>query len=260
MAFPSNSPTTGQADLSLIPAGFMQTIEVINGASGAFFGSGTFGGSINMGNEADWNNKLAVEYTMGTGSFGSFSNSLFLKAGNRNVQYHASVIAARAENNYTYQDYYKYNSPDSKATHNAYRSWGFIQNVYLNLGKGNYLEAGIWYQHKMKEMPPLMGYYQPGNAVQRDSLFRSYISYRKTTEKSVFTVKSAWFSDFLNFTDKASNEDSVFSLNSKILSMRLMNEADYRYYLSPAVVSWRGYILLSFKRPFCKLWRRYNRA
>ncbi len=104
------------------------------------------------------------------------------------------------------------------ASHNAYRSWGIIQNFYLNLGKGNYLEAGIWYQHKMKEMPPLMGYYQAGNAVQRDSLFRSYISYRKTTEKSMLVIKSAWFSDFLNFTDKVSAEDSAYSLNSKIFS------------------------------------------
>lgn len=234
--FPLNSPTTGQADLSLIPAGFMQTIEIVNGASGALFGSGTFGGSINMGNEADWNNKLAMEYTFGAGSFGSFSNSLFLKTGNHTFQYHASVISARAENNYGYTDYYKYNTPYSKATHNAYRSLGFIQNVYLNPGKGNYLEAGIWYQHKMKEMPPLMGYYQPANAVQRDSLFRSYISYRKVTDKSMFVIKTAWFSDFLNFTDKVNAEDSVFSLNSKIFSGRLMNEADYRYYLSPFVV------------------------
>ncbi len=234
--FPLNSATTGQADLSLIPASFMQTIEVINGASGALFGSGTFGGSINMGNEADWNNRLALEYTIGTGSFGSFSNSLFFKTGNHKIQYHASVISGRAENNYRYHDYYKYNSPYSTASHNAYRSWGFIQNVYLNLGKGNYLEAGIWYQHKRKEMPPLMGYYQPANAVQRDSLFRSFISYRKITEKSMFVVKSAWFSDFLNFTDKTSAEDSAYSLNSKIMSCRWMNEADYRYYLSPSVI------------------------
>jgi vitamin B12 transporter len=234
--FPLNSPTTGQADLSLIPASFMQTIEVINGASGALFGSGTFGGSVTMGNEADWNNKLALEYTIGAGSFGSFNNNLFLKAGNRSFQYHAAVISGRAENNYTYHDFYKDKSPVSTATHNAYRSWGVIQNIYLKLGKGNYLEGGIWYQHKMKEMPALMGYYHPGNAVQRDSLFRSYLSYRKTTEKSTLVIKSAWFSDFLNFTDKVNAEDSAFSLNSKILSGRWMNEADYRYYLSPSVV------------------------
>jgi iron complex outermembrane receptor protein len=49
-------------------------------------------------------------------------------------------------------------------------------------------------------------------------------------------IKSAWFSDFLNFTDKINAVDSAYSLNSKISAGRLMNEADYRYYLSQAVV------------------------
>lgn len=52
----------------------------------------------------------------------------------------------------------------------------------------------------------------------------------------MFVIKSAWFSDFLNFTDKTSAEDSSYSLNSKISASRLMSEADYRYYLSPSVV------------------------
>jgi vitamin B12 transporter len=238
--FSLNSPTTGQADLSLIPSGFMQTIAIINGASGALYGSGTFGGSISMNNEPDWNNRFAVSYSMDAGSFSSFGNSLILKAGNRQVQYHASFISSRAENDFSYRDVYRYNSPMIKADHNAFQTWGFIQNLYLNLGKGHYLEAGIWYQRKTKEMPPLMGSYHPNNAVQKDSLFRTYISYRKTTEKSALVIKSAYFSDYLHYTDKLSDSDSVYSLNSEIASQRLMNQADYRYYLSPFLIMGGG--------------------
>lgn len=234
--FSLNSPTTGQADLSLIPSGFMQSIEIISGASGALFGSGTFGGSVNIGNEPDWNNRISVEYSLDAGSFGSFGNALFLKTGSRRFQYHASVISSRVENDFPYRDTYRPHSPMVEASHNAFRTLGFIQNGYLNLGKGHYLEAGIWYQHKTKEMPALMGSYQQNNAVQKDSLFRSYLSYRKTTEKSALTVKSAWFSDYLQYTDKTSGSDSVYSLNSKIASSRFMNEADYRYYLTSSLV------------------------
>ncbi len=234
--FPLNSPASGQADLSLIPSGFMQTVEIINGASGAIFGSGTFGGSINMNNEPDWNNRLRIKYSLDAGSFRSFGNNLFFSTGNRRVQYHVSVIASQAENDFTYHDYYRYDEPKVKATHNAFRTWGFIQNAYLNLGKGHYLEAGVWYQHKMKEMPPLMGSYHGNNAVQRDSLFRSYISYRKTTEKSALVIRSAYFSDFLHYTDKLTRTDPMYSLDSRIASNRLMNEADYRYYLTQNVI------------------------
>jgi vitamin B12 transporter len=234
--FPLNSPTTGQADLSLIPSGFMQTIEVINGASGALFGSGTFGGTINMANEPDWNNKFSAQYAVGLGSFGSFSNNLFFRTGSRHVQYHVSVISGSAENNFSYHDYYKYNAPLTQASHNAFHSWGFIQNVYFTLGNGHYLEAGMWYQQKVKEMPPLMGYYQPSHAVQRDSLLRSYISYRKTGSNYMLNIRSAWFSDYLRYTDKANELDSAYSINSRIAASRWMNEADYRYYLTSAVI------------------------
>jgi outer membrane receptor protein involved in Fe transport len=238
--FPLNSPASGQADLSLIPSGFMQTVDIIHGASGAIFGSGTFGGSINMNNEPDWNNQLRIKYAFDAGSFGSFGNNLFFSTGNRRIQYHASVIASQAENDFTYRDYYRYDTPKVKATHNAFRTWGFIQNAYLNLGKGHYLEAGVWYQRKMKEMPPLMGSYHENNAVQRDSLFRSYISYRKTTEKSALLIKSAYFSDFLHYTDRLTSNDPVYSLDSRIASSRLMNEADYRYYFTPNVIFGAG--------------------
>jgi outer membrane cobalamin receptor len=234
--FPLNSPTTGQADLSLIPSGFMQTVEIINGASGALYGSGTFGGSINMSNEPDWNNRLTAEYSFDAGSFGAFGNSLFLKTGKRRIQYHISAISGRVENDFPYRDYYRHNSPRERAEHNAFRNRGIIQNVYLNLGKGNYLEAGIWNQYKTKEMPPLMGSYHDNNAFQKDSLFRSYLCYRKISEKSALVIRSGYFSDYLHYTDKLNKEDSSLTVNSEIASRRLMNEADYRYYISSSVI------------------------
>jgi len=214
----------------------MQNIEIISGASGALFGSGTFGGSINMNNEPDWNNLVKVRYTLDGGSYGTIGNDLHFSAGNPRMQFHGSFMASRAENDYAYHDCYRYGSPLVRATHNAFRTWGFIQNAYLNLGRGNYLEAGVWYQRKRKEMPPLMGSYQENNAVQSDSLFRSYISYRKTSDKSALIIKSAYFSDFLHYTDKVARTDREYSIDSRIASFRLMNEADYRYYFSHNVV------------------------
>ena len=230
--FPLNSPTTGQADLSLIPAAFMQSVDLINGASGALFGSGTFGGSVNLGNKPDWNNRLAIDYSLHTGSFGSLGNMLTLRSGGRYAQYHLAAVSNQSESDFTYRDIYMYKSPLVKALHNSYKSFGIIQNLYLNLGSGNYLEAGIWYQRKTKEMPSLMGTYRESNARQRDSIFRSYISYKRATEKSVLIVKSAWFSDLLAYTDKFKRSDSGYSVNSRISTGRFMNEAEFRYYLT----------------------------
>lgn len=234
--FPLNSPTTGQVDLSLIPAGFMHAVEVINGASGSLFGSGTFGGSIGLVNEPDWNNKFSLDYSLDAGSFGTLGNMVSVSAGSRKMQYQLSATAAKAENNFSYQDYYKNHAPEVQVRHHAYKSFGLIQNLFLNLDRGNYLEAGIWVQNKSIEIPAMMGSYKESNASQKDSLFRSFVSYRKVTRKSALVLKSAYFADFLRYTDKADAADTAFAIDSRIATGRFMNEADYRYYISKVLI------------------------
>ena len=46
--FPINSITTGTVDLSLIPASFFNNIRLVYGSSGSLYGSGAFGGSIEL--------------------------------------------------------------------------------------------------------------------------------------------------------------------------------------------------------------------
>jgi vitamin B12 transporter len=234
--FALNSPTSGQADLSLIPVGFIQSVEVINGASGALFGSGTFGGSINLRNEPDWNNKLSVINSFDAGSYSSIGNILTLRLGSRHFQFHMAAISRKAENDFHYTDFYRYHAPDRVASHNEFRTTGLIQNFYMNLGRGSILEAGIWYQFKIKQLPALMGSYKESFAEQKDSSFRSFISLRKASHKSTLVLKSAWFYDYLRYTDQFSDSDSGYSVNSRISTSRFMNEADYRYYLTDHVI------------------------
>jgi outer membrane cobalamin receptor len=234
--FPLNSPTTGQADLSLIPAGFMQSAEIIHGASGALFGSGTFGGAIALSNKPDWNNELAVDYSFGAGSFGATGHMLGLRTGKARLQYNLSVITREADNDFAYTDHYRYNSPERKMQHNAYRSFGLMQNLHLNLNKGNHLEAGFWYQFKTLEIPAIMGSYKTSHATQKDSLFRTFVNYRKISRKSALVLKTALFSDFLAYRDKNEATDTVFTIDSRIATRRWMNELDYRYYISRAVI------------------------
>jgi len=238
--FAINSPATGQADLSLIPAGIMQQVDVINGASGALFGSGTFGGSVNMTNKPDWDNRASLVYTIDGGSFGTINNRLQARAGNHILQYHLTFIRQEAENNFQYTDRYKYGNPIMRRQHNAYGSTGLIQNIFLKLPDGNTLEAGCWYQHKALDLPSLMGNYGASNAVQKDSALKLYIAYRKLFEKSSIVLKSAYFTDFLWYTDKINPDDDAFSIDSRMGARRLLNELEYRYYLSNKVIIGAG--------------------
>lgn len=238
--FSINSPTTGQADLSLIPAGFMQQVDVISGASGTSFGSGTFGGTVNMVNKPDWKNRFRIEYAADGGSFGTISNRLKVQAGNQHWQYHASFLHQHAENDFRYTDRYKYGSPVLQRQHNAFDAAGLIQSLFLNLKDGSLLEAGSWYQQKVLEVPALMGNYSAGNALQKDSAFRVFLAYRKLFGKSALMVRTAWFTDDLHYTDKVNEEDVAFSINSRIGARQLRNEAEYRYYPSDKITVGAG--------------------
>ncbi|MBN1159353.1 MAG: TonB-dependent receptor [Bacteroidales bacterium] len=238
--FPVNSPTTGQIDLSLIPFGFMQHVNIVNGASGALHGSGTFGGFVELTNEADWNNRFSVNVSAEAASFHTHGYFGSIQTGGERLQYHLSLLDRRSLNDFTYKDIYRFGSPEITAVHNTFKSRGIMQNLYLNAGNGHLIEAGTWFQHKMKETPPLMGSYKESNAVQIDRNVRSYLNYRKTFGRSFLLVKAAYFTDFMNYTDKNNATDEDYSVYSKIDISRIMSGIEYRHTVSPAFTAGMG--------------------
>src|SRR5512133_359703 len=116
--FPINSGTTGDADLSLLPLIIIDRISIINGASGSLYGSGTFGGAIDISSETNFNQKMGVSYNISTGSFNDRFHALNLTVGNRLVQYRNGVYFRRADNDFTYVDPLFPGSPEKKMLHN----------------------------------------------------------------------------------------------------------------------------------------------
>lgn len=237
---PLNSPTTGQADLSLLPAGFVQSVDIINGASGSLFGSGTFGGSINLANTADWNNRISANYSFNSGSYGYMGHLLNLRIGTGKLQYQLSLLKSGADNDFYFRDIYMHGNPERQNRNNQYRDAGIVQNIYINAGKGNFIEAGVWYQEKDLQIPSLMGLTESGNARQKDSLFRVFLSYRKKGAKSAWLVRSAYLSDYINYTSGL-QVDSLSYIDSKIHAGRLLNETDYRYFLNTRLIAGAGF-------------------
>lgn len=230
--FPINSPTTGQADLSLIPFGFMQSVNIVNGASGALYGSGTFGGFVELINEPEWNNRFAVNVSAEAASFHTRGYFTSIQTGGERLQYHISLLDRQSLNDFTYKDIYRYGSPEITAVHNAFKSRGIMQNLYLNVGNGHLVEVGAWFQDKMKETPPLMGSYKESNAMQKDRNIRSYLNYKKTFEHSFLLVKTAYFTEFMHYTDKLYITDEYYSVDSKIDINKMMSGIEYRHYVS----------------------------
>jgi iron complex outermembrane receptor protein len=104
-----------------------------------------------------------------------------------------------------------------------------VHQLSLNLSQKNRLETGIWYQDKQKKLPEILGSLGNGLAEQSDSSLKVFLKYTHTAEKSSFTVKSAWFSDHLMYTDRFSENDPGYLVYSVFHVKQLLSDIDYRY-------------------------------
>ncbi|MCF6366266.1 MAG: TonB-dependent receptor [Bacteroidales bacterium] len=226
-----NSATTGSTDLSLIQTGFFDEIKIIPGASSSLYGSGTFGGALELNNFAEYSKGLSFSTGNETGSFKTHKYLASTSFSNNNLQYKISFNKINAENNFPFVDNYKFDAPLEKRQHNSLNSFNIIQNIKLKLPKNNTLESGIWYVIKNKEIPEIAGSYIEGNKMQTDSIFRTYFRWKKLFKNSLLTVSSAYFSEYLHYTDKTNSYDTEYYINSEISAKNFANDISYIYYL-----------------------------
>ncbi len=223
--FPINSITTGGADLSLVGVGTIDNISIIGGASGALYGSGTFGGAIELTNSTDWNNRLKINILSETGSFSLQNYSLGLKAGNERFQYQLNSQFHSSKNDFPYFN----ETTKVFREHNQLIDKNLAQNFYLKLAQNNILDFGFLYQTKFKEIPNIIGSYGKSLQEQRDSSLKLFVRWTKSSDWNKLTLKSAYFFDYIHFTDKNSEAATDYKINSEISSKCWLNELNYRY-------------------------------
>jgi vitamin B12 transporter len=230
--FPLNSVTTGDADLSLIPCYMIDELSIHPGASGSLYGSGTFGGSVDLVNRSQCNTPFTIFFDSEIGSFHNRAISAGFSQGLRKIGYSFSFALRNALNDFSYTDIYKPGDPKANMTHNSLKYMGIFQNLFYSPDAHNKLELGIWYQQKMKDLPQIMGSYGPSFASQKDSSLKIFAKWTRLFTHSAFTFKSAYFTDYLNFLDKITPSDPDFSINSKIYSRQILSDLSFRNFFS----------------------------
>ncbi len=230
--FPINSITLGQCDLSRSPTEFMDKITVTHSASGSLYGGGTFGGNINMKNNVDWKTKNSLSVSSEYGSWNNQRYNLQGLVGNNAFKYKISGIYHQADNDFKFIDTQKFGNPLEIREHNSLKNHGLMQNLFYRFNNRNKLEAGVWYQHKEKKIPSLMGEYSTGTNAQKDSSLRAYVKWNSVFNNSSLQVKTGYFYNYQLYTEKESPESTSYSLYSPIMTKKWLNDANYRLYFS----------------------------
>ncbi len=228
---PINSLTAGGADLSLINAGAFDQINIVYGASGSLYGSGTFGGAVELNNVASFEKKNDIDLYAG---FSSWSNKRFrgsAKMSDSRFSYSGQVFYQDGKNNFTYSDQLDFGNPTERLTHAENIDFGSIHHLSIKL-KNHEVNFGGWYQIKNHNIPGKMGIGPPVSYQhQKDSTLKIFTGWKVIINKVRFEFQSAWLSDFLRYTDKDPTDHS-WKTYSEISSKRWLNTFNTRYYAS----------------------------
>ncbi|MCE5347999.1 MAG: TonB-dependent receptor plug domain-containing protein [Bacteroidales bacterium] len=226
---PINSTTVGSFDFSIVPADGFDKVSVVYGASGALYGSGTFGGAINLDSNLKPGKALNGSAHVSYQSLKTINGSASFLIGNDKLVWRVNAWGANSDNEFTYYDYIK--QCRRKQTDGDWHDAGIIQDAVLKLTPSSTLEAGLWYQFKANNIPSRIG--STSYESQKDSTFKLYLAYKTLGNRWGLQVKAAMFNDEQGYWQKASGQSGINSIESDISARQWYSDANFRYFILP---------------------------
>lgn len=227
--FPINSVTLGSADVSNVMLLPNNSITMIPGAGGVTYGSGTFGGVVNIGFNPSGIERNNGIIDLNAASFGTFKvgGSYDLKINKLILS--GSIWGDKSDADYKYFDQIKQTT--LKRQNADYNQYGFQQYITYKPDAYSELIAGIWGQVKDMNIPAIEGASLKSYENQKDSTLRVFMSYKKVFERSSINIKGAWFYADQHYVQKDSADAPLTMIDSRIKSKSWFGDFNYRVYL-----------------------------
>lgn len=151
---PLNSITLGQFDFSLIPAFFMDNVGIGYGSSSLKNSSGSFGGSVEIENKANWNKSYKNKYAVSYGSNNSITAFARDVIRTQKWMFKTRAFVQHSDNDYYYEnDQLSMEVIKGHRKHAGYRSAGLMEEIYFRPSSYSSLNFNFWAQHNYRELP-----------------------------------------------------------------------------------------------------------
>jgi outer membrane cobalamin receptor len=214
-----SSPMLGQADLSLIPSGFIDEIKVYNGGASMFVSTGGLGGCIDFETVPEWNKNKNLTVNLGSGSFDNYSVFVKSKMGGNRFQSVTRGLYQSGQNDFRFLNNVSGANPFYERRINAESERKAIMQEFYFHGKNSITSARLWYQLSNRNLPASVLMQQNFNGeTQADEFLRAVVSHNIYKEKSNIDLSVAMLSDRLDYTNPAA------SINSKNHSYSLITK------------------------------------
>lgn len=204
-----NNPMVGQMDLSLIPAGFIDDINIYYGGGSMSISSGGFGGVIDLETNPDWDDQEVLFINPGIGSFGKRSGMVKVTAGTKGFQSVTKAFIRNSDNNFRYLNSVAGESPIWETRENSEVSQkGFIQELYFR-NTNSIFSARMWYQSASRNLPvPIVSPTMNPPEKQSDESLRTMLTYGSCKGLNDINLTVAFISDKLDYSNELASVDS----------------------------------------------------
>jgi outer membrane cobalamin receptor len=228
--FPINSVTLGSADVSNVIISNHNRISLIQGAGGVAYGSGTFGGAVNINYQADYNQNRIGQLDVATGSFGTYKAAGLYNARLNKLVLSGHVFGDKSDADFEYYDEIK--QKEFKRENADYHQFGVEQYFCYKPDAYTILKGGFQAQAKDLNLPSIEGAALENIENQKDSTFRVFLNYKKVFKMSSLNAKGAWFYTDQHYTKGALvNDVKVTTIDSRIKSKAWFGDLNYRMYI-----------------------------
>ena len=204
-----NNPMIGQFDLSLVPAGLIDDVNIYYGGGSMGIHSGGFGGIINLETSPGWDDTESVNLNTALGSYGRLSGLLKIKAGSTDFQTVTKAFLMNSDNNFSYINNVSGPEPVWETRENSeVRQKGFIQEFYFRNPTSN-ISARMWYQSASRNLPvPIISPAMDPPEKQFDESMRAMVEYESVSGRNGINITGAFISDKLNYINELASVDS----------------------------------------------------
>ncbi len=204
-----NNPMIGQFDMSLVPAGLIDDVNIYYGGGSMGIHSGGFGGIINLETSPGWDDTEVVSLNPALGSYGRISGLLKVKAGSKGFQTVTKAFLMNSDNNFSYINNVSGPEPSWQTRENSeVLQKGFIQELYFRNSTSN-ISARMWYQSAARNLPvPIISQAMDPPEKQFDESMRAMVEYGSVSGMNGINITGAFISDKLNYINELASVDS----------------------------------------------------
>ncbi len=209
--FNLNSPLTGQLDMSLLPLGLTDQVQMQYGASTALWGSGAVGGAIHLNNTPDFTPGWKLQGSLERRSFESLAAQASAGYSSKRYSGQLTVWGQQARNNFSFNN--PVSGREEEQRHADFDAVGLVAENFFRLRKNEVISLHAWWQRTDRNIPPTL-LQAESKASQKDESLRFTSEWRKEKNRFNYAVRAALFDEKLTFTDPLSDlADTNNSLN-----------------------------------------------